>query len=373
MKKLRVGFVGFGFIGKVHAYGYRTLPFYYAPSPVDPEFVGVCTSRPDTGRAAKDAFGFRFHTADFREVTEGRDIDAVHICTPNKFHREALLSAMKAGKHIYCEKPLAASAAEAREIVAALPGYAGVHQMTLQNRFFPATLRARELVIDGFLGEVLEFRAAYLHAGSADPKAPLKWKLSKDLGGGGVLYDLGSHIIDLVRHLVGEFASVQCATKIAFPQRPSATSPGTMEEVEAEDLAFLLVRTTGGALGVIESTKIASGAQDELRFEIHGTRGAMRFNGMDADWLEVYDVAGKDPGWKRVDCVQRYAAPASGFPTPKARTGWIRSHCACLAHFLYAVAEGRKAEPGLETGARVQEIMDAAYRSAATGRWVDCA
>ena len=372
MQKLKIGFVGFGFIGKVHAYGYRTLPFYFTPAPVDPEFVGVCTAREETGRIAQDTFGFRFHTRDFRELTEADDIDVVHICTPNKFHKDAVLSAIRAGKHIYCEKPLAANAAEAREIAAAVDGYVGVHQMTLQNRFFPATLRAKQLADEGFLGDVLEFRAAYLHSGSADPKAPLKWKLSKDLGGGGVLYDLGSHIIDLVRHLVGEFDSIQCATKIAFPERPSLADPEKMEEVEADDLALMLVRTRAGALGVIEATKIASGTQDELRFEIHGTRGAMRFNGMDADWLEVYDLTDEDQGWKHIDCVQRYPEPASGFPAPKARIGWIRSHCACLANFIYAIVEDRAAEPGLEIGARVQEIMDAAYESAETGCWVKC-
>lgn len=109
-----------------------------------------------------------------------------------------------------------------------------------------------------------------------------------------------------------------------------------------------------------------------MRFELHGTRGAMRFNGMDADWLEVYDLGDRDAGWKRIDCVQRYPGPASGFPTPKARIGWIRSHCACLANFLFAVAEGRKAEPGIEIGARVQEIMDAAYESELSGNWVEC-
>lgn len=370
MERVRIGFVGFGFIGKVHAYGYRTLPFHFTPPPVDPQFVAVCTSREETGKTAQETFGFESRTTDFREVTERDDIDLVHICTPNKFHKDALLSAMAAGKHIYCEKPLAASEEEAREIVAALDGYSGVHQMTLQNRFFPATIRAKELAEDGFLGDVLEFRAAYLHSGSANPDAPLKWKLSKDLGGGGVLYDLGSHIIDVVRHLVGEFSSIHCATKIAFPERPSYAEPGKTVKVEADDLAMMLVRTQTGALGTIEATKIASGAQDELRFEIHGTTGAMRFNGMDADWLEVYDLTASDQGWKRIDCVQRYPEPDNCFPTPKARIGWIRSHCACLANFLYAITDGCKAEPGLETGARVQEIMDAAYDSAESGTWV---
>ena len=124
-----------------------------------------------------------------------------------------------------------------------------------------------------------------------------------------------------------------------------------------------------GALGTIEATKIATGAEDELRFEIHGTKGAMRFDLMQPNWLDVYDAADEDAGWKKIATVQRYAGPG-GFMTPKASIGWVRAHVACLHNFLAAIADRRPAEPGLETGIRVQEIMDAAYRSADAGAWV---
>lgn len=368
-KTFNVGIIGFGFIGKVHAYGHINMPLYYDPPPLRTKLFGVCTAHTETAQAAADTFGFELATTDCRELIEHPDVDIVHICTPNRYHKEQLLCAIANKKHIYCDKPLVASAGEAREIVDAMKTYTGTHQMTFQNRFFPATLKAKELADAGFLGDVLSFRAVYLHAGSADPDAPLKWKLSKQQAGGGVLYDLGSHVIDLIRHLIGEFAEVNCATQIAFADRPSLGDPGKRVPVEAEDAACMLVKTASGALGTIEASKIATGAEDELRFEIHGTKGAMRFDLMQPNWLEVYDAADADAGWKKIATVQRYAEPR-GFMTPKASIGWVRAHVACLHNFLSAIADGCPAEPGIETGARVQEIMDAAYRSAESGSWV---
>jgi len=367
-RTLNVGLVGFGFIGKVHAYGYLNMPLYYDPPPVRTKLFGVCTAHEETAQAAADKFGFELATTDCRELIEHPDVHIVNICTPNRDHKDLLLCAIANNKHIYCDKPLTATAAEAREVVAAMKAYTGTHQMTLHNRFFPATLKAKELADAGFLGDVLSFRAVYLHAGSADPDAPLKWKLSKEAAGGGSLVDLGAHVLDLVRHLVGEFAELTCATQIAFPDRPSLGDPSKRVPVEAEDAACVLVRTASGALGSIEASKIATGTEDDLRFEIHGTKGAMRFDLMQPNWLEVYDVRDADAGWKKIATVQRYPGPG-GFMAPKASIGWVRAHVACLHNFLAAAAEERPAEPGLETGARIQEIIDAAYRSAKTGKW----
>ena len=374
-QELRVGFVGFGFIGKVHAFAYRTFPFYY-PSLPRVRLVAVSTAHEESARAAQRAFGFERIEGDPHAVAEARDVDVVHIATPNRYHRDALLAAMAAGKHIYCEKPLTATLAEAREVAQALPAYRGIGQMVLQNRFSPAALRAKALAEAGSLGDILSFRAAYLHSGSADPNAPLKWKLSREEAGGGVLLDLGSHILDLTRHLVGEFREVDCRTRIAFPDRPAADGSGRRVPVEAEDLALVTVRTVRGALGTVEASKIATGALDELRFEIHGTRGGMRFNSMRPSWLEVYSLPSRtdapgasqsgsaEAGWQALDTASNYPAPAAAFPGPKFALGWERTHCACLANFISAVVEGRPAEPSLAVGVRLQEIMDACYRSA---------
>ena len=375
-KVYNVGLLGFGFIGKVHAYAYQTLPLFYDPVPLRARITHVVASRAETAEKARQTVGADVAATDYRVVTANPQIDIVHICTPNHLHKEALLSALRHQKHIYCDKPLVASAAEAEEIEAALSGYRGVAQMTFQNRFFPATMRAKQLIEAGALGQILGFRICYLHGGSANPAAPLKWKLTAGAGGG-VIADLGSHLLDLADWLIGPFASVMAATQIAYPQRPAPGATDGSLTVDAEDCVMFLARMQSGALGTVEATKIATGTEDEIRLEIHGSRGALRYNGMDAHHLEFHDAqAAEQPlgglrGWNRIDCGQRYPAPAASFPSPKAAIGWIRGHVACLENFLEAVAQGRPAEPGLPQGIRVQRMMDCLRRSAAEKRWVD--
>ena len=375
MKTYRAGFVGFGFIGKVHAYGYLNLPLFYDPVPLQARITHICTSRMETAEKGRAQVGADVATTDFRAVTENPEVDIVHICTPNDLHKDALLSAMAHGKHIYCDKPLTATESEAEAIGAALADYRGTAQMTLQNRFFPATIRAKGLVDEGFLGELLEFRACYLHSGSADPDAPLKWKLS-GARGGGVIADLASHVMDLVHHLAGDYDALLASSRIAFPERPSLADPDVRVAVDAEDCVMMLVRMRNGALGHIEATKIATGTEDELRIELHGTGGAIRFNTMEPHFLDVFDggpakePAGGHTGWTRVATGQRYAEPAAPFPSPKNSIGWMRSHVACLASFLQSVADGKPGDPGLGQGIRVQHLIECARRSAAEERWV---
>ena len=376
MKTYRVGILGFGFIGKVHAYGYLNLPLFYDPVPVATRITHVVTGRPVTAEKARQTIGADVAATDYRTVTENPEIDIVHIATPNHLHKEALLSAIAHQKHIYCDKPLVATMAEAEEVRAALAGYRGTAQMTFQNRFFPATMRAKQVVEAGMLGEVLGFRACYLHGGSANPDAPLKWKLTA-AAGGGVIADLASHLLDLLDWLIGPFQSLTAATQIAYPERPAFSEPGKRLTVDVEDCMMLLARMQSGALGTMEATKVATGSEDEMRLEIHGSRGAMRFNGMDPHHLETYDSTTPEQplgglrGWNRIDTGQRYPPPASSFPSPKAAMGWLRSHVACLANFLQAVAEDRPAEPGLDQGIRVQHLMACVQRSSLESRWVD--
>ena len=376
MKTYRVGILGFGMIGKVHAYGHLTLPLFYDPPPLATRITHVVTGRQETAEKARRTVGADVAATDYRVVTENPEIDIVHICTPNDLHRDALLSAMQHGKHIYCDKPLVATMAEAEEIRAALGSYGGTAQMTFQNRFYPATLRAKQLIDAGALGEVLEFRAAYLHAGSADPAAPLKWKLTA-ASGGGVIADLATHVLDLLDHFIGPFESLLAETHIAYLDRPSVDDPARRVKVDAEDCVLALARMGSGARGTIEATKIATGMEDELRVEIHGSRGALRFVSMDPHHLEYFDATACDRpqggvrGWTQIDAGQRYASPASSFPSAKAPIGWLRSHAACLANFLQAVAEGRPGEPGLEQGIRVQHLMETIRHSALRRSWVD--
>jgi predicted dehydrogenase len=374
MKTYRVGIVGCGFIGKVHAYAHANLPYFFDGLPFRTRVTHVCTSRLETAVAAQSVTGADVATTDFREITENPEIDVVHICTPNHLHRRELLSAMAHGKNIYCDKPLVATADEAAEIESAAGSYTGTLQMTFQNRFFPSAMRARQIAQSGALGEILQFRAAFLHGGSANPDAPLKWKLQA-AAGGGVVADLGSHVLDLVNTLVGDLAALNATTSIAYPDRPAPGDPSTRVPVDAEDCMLVLGRLANGAVGSIEATKLATGSEDELRVEIHGSTGALRYNSMDPHHLELYDADAPDRplggtrGWTRIDAGQRYPAPA-GFPGPKLSIGWLRSHVQCLYEFLAAVHEGRVADPGLAQGIYIQRLMAAVLSSARERTWI---
>lgn len=374
MKEFRVGIVGFGFIGRVHAYGHLNLPLFYDPAPCRTRIVAICTGRNETAEKGRIQVGAQYATTDYRDITENPDIDIVHICTPNHAHKDQLLSAMKHNKHIYCDKPLVCDTQEAEEIERALPSYRGIAQMTFQNRFFPAIMRAKQLIDEGLLGQVLEFRAAYLHSGSADPETPLKWKLAAS-SGGGVIADLGSHVLDLVDYMLGDLRDLSAVTHTAYADRPSPVSPQARIPVDAEDSVRVLVRTQGGALGTIEASKLATGTEDELRLEIHGSLGALRFNSMDSHHLDAYDARTADQplggrrGWTHIDTGQRYQKPA-GFPGPKFAMGWLRVHLACLANFLVSVATDTPASPGISQGIYVQKLIDCVRTSAHSQSWV---
>jgi predicted dehydrogenase len=371
MQPLGVGVIGFGFIGKVHTYGYQNLPLFYDPMPLRTKLVGVATSRPETAQKAAAQGGFEFGTADWHDLIARDDIHIINICSPNDQHLAQLESAIQAGKHIYCDKPLVVGDAAYARMNELLRTHQGVGQMTLQYRFYPPTLRAKQLIDEGFLGKIISFRAAYLHAGSVDASKRMGWKQLKSQGGG-VLQDLGSHVVDLMDHLVGPIAEVFTQTRILYPERPNAQ--GEIVPVEADDQMLMMARLRNGTLGTIEASKIATGAEDELRFEIHGDQGALRFNLMDPNYLEAYDLRapetplGGHRGWTKIACVQRYEKPA-GFPGPKFSIGWIRGHMHCLYSFLRSIADGMPAEPSLARGLHLQRMLQAAERSMEMGTW----
>ena len=373
-KEIGVGIIGFGFMGKTHTYAYRTMPLFYSNLPFRVRLVGVCNRTRSVAERAKDDFGFEFATDNIDDIFARDDIQVVNICTPNSHHKEAVLKAIDAGKHFYCEKPLAASYAEAKEIVEHLGGKDIINQMVFNYRFYPATLRAKQMVEEGRLGRVLSFRACYLHSGGVDPHAPVSWRFEKGSSGGGALYDLGSHALDIIYHLLGEYSSIAAKTQTVYDTRPDRD--GKPIKMELDDAVYIVAQMKNGAVGTIEATRVATGTNDELRFEIHGDKGAIRFNLMDPNWLEYFDNTIPDVplggvrGFTRVATIQKYDKPGGHFPARNATIGWLRGHVHCLYNFVSHVYEGTKANPSVEDGAYIQYVMDKAYESSASGRWV---
>ena len=369
---LGIGMIGYGFMGKMHSYSYASLPFVYEPPPARVRLVGVCAASEASRSLAMERAGYEFATGDYRELLDRPDIRIINVCTPNYLHKEQAMAAIRAGKHVYCDKPLALSASEAEEM-AVLARQSGLTcQVTFQYRFCPAVLRARQMVEEGFLGDVISFRSVYLHSGYTDPKRPISWRMQREKSGSGALGDLGSHAIDLMRWLAGDIAGVQARLRTLVKQRPVSAGSSEMVPVTVDDHAIVELELANGALGTLEASRIATGTADDLRFEIHGTRGAIGFDLMDPNWLMVYDdtrpggAYGGERGWQRIECVQNYPKPAA-LPGGKAPVGWMRFHIAAIHSFVQRVVEGRPGEPSFDDGLAVQRIIDAAIASSESG------
>jgi len=377
MKTLGLGMVGYGFIGKVHTISYLDMPFYYSPMPAEVKMVGVCSVPVDDAKQGIKQAGFEFATEDYRELIARDDIHIIEVCTPNYLHKDIIIEALQAGKHVVCEKPLAMDLNEAKQILNTAKKHPDlIAQMSFEYRYQPAVMRAKQLIDEGFLGRVYSARVVYLHAGNSDPKRPLYWKIQKKYCGGGSLYDLGSHVIDLTRFLLGDFKKVFSKLDIFTKERPIPGKPDSFGKVDTEDLALLLFELENGASGTLEASKVANGTNDEVRFEIHGEKGALRFNSMQPNYLEVYDTRdsgspiGGKRGFKAIETVQRYPKPATQFPGPKFSIGWIRYHMGSAFDFLTNIADNKQPDADMYAGYKVQEIMEAAVISNNISKWV---
>jgi predicted dehydrogenase len=248
-----------------------------------------------------------------------------------------------------------------------------IHKIVFNNRFLPAILRAKQLVEEGRIGRILSFDAAYLHAGSIFPSKTAGWKQNKDLCGGGVLFDLGSHVIDMIYFLCGEFDSVCTATQIAFPVR--AGMDGNTWNTNADEAFYMLAKLKNGATGTLRGSKIACGTNDDFSFDIYGEKGALRFSLMQPNFLQFYDnTLPEDPlggsrGFTSIETVSRYSVPGGFFPAPKAPVGWLMGHVESYYSFLNSIHTGIETSPNFKDAAHVQSVMEAAYTSAERGSW----
>ncbi len=364
-KTLRIGLLGFGSMGRTHTWAVQNLPFFYGEIPFAAVTRGVCTTSLEKSCSVAERFGIPVACANEDDLIYDPEIDVIDICTPNIYHFETLKKAIRSGKHVLCEKPLCISPAEAREVVS-LPTRPGqVCGMVFNNRWMSPVLRAKQLIEEGRLGRILSFDGKYLHSSATDTARRAGWKQDKTVCGGGVLFDLGSHIIDLLGFLCGPLCEVSGLSQIGYPTRTGRD--GAPWTTNADESFYLLGRTREGACGTITVGKLQPGTNDDLSFEIWGEKGALRFSLMEPNWLYFYDNTAPDApiggmrGYTRLECIGRY--PDLIFPSVKAPAGWLYGHLGSMHAFLSAAAEGKPFSPSFADGLYVQAVMDAAYRS----------
>ncbi len=374
MQPLGIALIGYGGIGRIHAMGYRDLPFHYGLPADAIRLVGVATTRVETAENAAREIGCPVWTDNYGTLLARDDVQVVDVCVPNHLHEEMVVAAARAGKHVYCEKPLAMNVAQAQRMAAAVDKAGVKGQVTFNFRFIPAVIRARQLMAEGFTGRVFSFHARYHRSSYISPQKPLSWRLSREISGGGALFDLGSHVLDLVHFLLGEVTEVQATMETLIKERPLAKGSTEMGQVDVDDLDLIQLRLADGALGTVEVSRMGTGATNDLQVQVFGELGALRLSLDDPDWLYVYDVRDSDTplggqrGFKRIEACQHFEGQLA--PDWTMPMSFVRSHAECQYQFLKAIWEDKLPQPDLKDGVYVQEVMEAVERSAKAGRWV---
>jgi len=287
MKQVRIGLVGTGYMGKAHAIAFKAAPTVFPLSgAVQCELLAEVSE--DLAASKSAELGFRRATGDWRSLVTDSDVDVVDICSPNFLHKEMALAAIAAGKAVYCEKPLALNAQDALEMTVAAEK-AGVKTLVGFNYIRnPAAQLAKEIIEAGEIGEVLHFRGTHNEDYLADPRAPHSWRLTRELSGSGVLGDMGSHIINMAQYLVGEIAQVNGDLQTVIEQRPLPGAQQQMLAVENEDQAHAMIRFASGAIGTLETSRIAWGRKMGLTFEVTGSKGTLVFDQERLSELRLY-------------------------------------------------------------------------------------
>lgn len=371
-KTINVAIIGSGAMGRTHSASIANLRYCYKDLPFEVKLHTLVTRSEESAMKKATALGFENYTCSLDDVLGDPTIDVIDVCTPNICHYQEVKMAVLAEKNVLCEKPLGVSSAEANELANLAKNSKGICGMVFNNRHLPAILRARELVQSGKIGEVVSFRSAYLHASSTDPSKPRGWKQDKDICGGGVLFDLGSHGIDLLSCVLGDtpesrIATVNGKSQIFYKDRTGAD--GKPWKTNADEAFYMLATLKNGACGTIEASKITVGANDDFTLCIYGTKGALRFNLMNPNYLEFYDGMytgtpyGGVKGYTAIECVNRYDIPESVFPGMRAPIGWARGHIHSMYSYLTAVYNGTPFNPDFTQGAYVNSVMEAAYKS----------
>lgn len=362
-----VGLVGCGFIGQFHSWALVAARYLAKQPALQAELIAVTDMDAAAAAATKQRFGWQNVVEDWRALLDDERIQALYNATPNFLHTEPSIAAAKSGRHVFCEKPLAPSAGEAHDMWRAAHSAGIVHMCAFVKRFVPALNLAREMIRGGELGEIQHFRADLLLDTNTDPELPLSWRLMKDKAGSGAAGDVGAHLIDQARWLVGEPVSVSALTKIAIAERPGG-------RVDVDDAFTMVAELEGGALATLVGSRIAGGHGVTGNIRIEGTRGALAW---DMERLNELQISDRRGGFRTMQ-VTRGDHPFgdvwwAGTMQGKFPISWVDCFTLQTCHFLNAVAGANPVAPQaatFEDGYRVSEVVDAILLSAESGERV---
>lgn len=379
-KQVRVGLVGYRLMGRAHSHAYRDVPFYFDTNTV-PVMQALVGRNEEGVKAAAAKMGWASYETDWRRLIERDDIDLIDISTPNNTHAEIAIAAAEAGKHVLCEKPLALSLEQAKQMLAVVKKANVVHMVCHNYRFSPAVQYAKKLIDDGRLGKIYHIRATFLQDWLMDPDFPLVWRLQKEASGGGALGDIGAHIIDLARFLVGEFDEVVGTMETFIKKRPLGTMTDNLKgkvegdewgEVTVDDATLFIARFQNGALGTFEASRFCRGNRAGNRFEINGEKGSLRWDMENLNNLQVYleeDEAGLQ-GFRTINCTEEEHPFAKYYWPAGHIIGYEHTFINLVAELMHGIENGYSPEPNFVDGVRNQAVLEAVEQSVQERTWV---
>jgi len=382
MKQLRIGMIGYGFMGRAHSNAYKRLNDFF---PVEHRPVLKAVSGRDAAKAQQFAsnWGYERVETDWRKLVEAPDIDLIHIGSPNDTHCEIAIAAAQHGKIICCEKPLAMDVAEGEKMVAAVEK-AGVPNMVWFNyRRVPAIALARQIVEEGRVGRPFHYRATYLQDWTISTDVPqggaALWRLDVNVAGSGVTGDLLAHSIDTAMWLNGPITRVVARTETFVKERVHAVS-GKMEPVGIDDACMFLAEFANGSLGTFESTRYARGRKNFNTFEMNGADGSVYFDLEDPEHLQYFEYkqlqSGKKAeshltGWRKIHVTNSEHPYMNRYWVPGTTIGYEHTFLNALADFVAGIESGKPAQPEVREALKTQRVCDAVLASARSGQWMD--
>ena len=353
-----VGMLGYAFMGKAHSNAFRKIAYMTWPPPLVPKLVSIAGRNEEAVQNAAERYGHERWTTDWHELVADPAVGLFDNGGPNSLHAEPTIAAAEGGKHVICEKPLGRTADESYEIWRRVAATGVKHLCAFNYRFVPANRLAREMIDAGELGEIRHFRGRYLQDWGDDPSLDT-WRFHADEAGSGALGDLGAHVVDLARCLVGDFESVSAVVKTFLPGR------------EVDDAIEAAVTFDGGAVGTIEATRLALGRRNALQWEINGSKASLAFDMHRLNELQVFRADGdRARGFKTV-LVSEADHPWWEFWWPPGHIiGWGETFVHEIHHLLRCIAGDADVAPvgaTFEDGYRAAEVCDAIVRSSETG------
>ena len=379
-KTLNVGMVGYKFMGKAHSNAYRQVARFFPEMETVPVMKALC-GRDEAGvRKAAETFGWQGHETDWRRLVARDDIDIIDIGAPGNLHAEIAIAAARAGKHVFCEKPLSNSAEEARRMLDAVED-AGVQSMVWFNyRANPAVAFAKKLIDEGAIGRIYHWRGLFLQDWLVNPQSPIGWRLKKEVAGSGSHGDLLAHCLDTARYLVGEISEVSGMLETFIKQRPEmgaaddrmgGTASDVMGEVTVDDASLSLARFENGALGTFEATRYASGRKNYNCFEINGSLGSLVFNAERPNELQVYttDTRPGTHGFRTVSVTGGQDPYTSHYWPTAHNIGYEHTFISLLFDAFTALGKGESPSPSFRDGYLNNVLLDTIAKSAETKKW----